>query len=252
MIPFGEKLSEIESKLLENAKKTKTVFPEETQMIETGLELMIKLTQFMNESVGVIWKRPNLVTNINLFARNRQLLLNAYLCWLNSSYGTQFVILRTILENNNLMRHFNDNYQDAFEWLSPEMQVRFAEDIRLKYGSSGKSNQTFSFPKITADIFDGGKQKVKKDILDFYGTLCNYTHPNFLGWQELFATTGQTVIILRTPIFQSNNAELSIAATLYLMQLSFKTFVETFKEYLDFKFELAKWQEKYMLLIRKY
>src|SRR3990170_2134587 len=136
MTMFGRKLVKIESKLLANAEKTKFVFPEETQTIEFGLELMTNLTRVMNDNVKSIWKKPNQVANFNLFARNRQLLLNAYLCALNSSYGTQFVVLRTVLENNNLMRFFNSDPKSAFEWLSSETQERFPSDVRSLYPCS--------------------------------------------------------------------------------------------------------------------
>ena len=108
MILFSSKLFEVESRLFDNIKKTKSIFPEETQKIEFGLALMRDLTQITQNAVDDYRTKPNLYANHNLFARNRQLLLNAYFCLLSSSYGTEFVILRTVLENNNLMRLFNN------------------------------------------------------------------------------------------------------------------------------------------------
>jgi hypothetical protein len=250
---FGFKLTDLESILFKNTKKTKSIFPDETQLIEFGLELMIRLTQITKDHIEDFWNEPNLVANYNLFARNRQLLLNAYICVLNSSYGTEFVILRTVLENNNLMRFFNKYPQHAFDWFSHEMQERFPEDIKSRYSISGRKNETFSFKPSTNNIFDVGKEKVKEGILDFYGQLCNYTHPNFLGWRELIGKQDETEFIFRAPQFSINNSENSIGITLYLMQLSFKTFVETFRNYLNgFVGELNYWQENYNKLIYRY
>ena len=103
-------------------------------LIELGLALMRDITQITEEASKEYPKKPNLYANHNLFSRNRQLLLNAYFCLLASSYGTEFVLLRTVLENNNLMRLFNKNHQLAFEWLPTEKQKRFTAEIQLSYG----------------------------------------------------------------------------------------------------------------------
>ena len=128
---FGAELSDIESRILENAKKNKAVFPDEIKQIEAGLTLIRNLTQITKEASKEYPDKPNYSTNHELFARNRQLLLNAYVSLLFSSYGTQFVILRTVLENNNLMRLFNKNPQYAFEWLPVNLQKRFTKQVQL-------------------------------------------------------------------------------------------------------------------------
>jgi len=171
MTLFGLELSEVENRLFNNIKKTKSTFPEETQIIEFGLALMRDLTQITQDAVNDYKTKPNLFANHNLFARNRQLLLNAYFCLLCSSYGTQFVILRTVLENNNLMRLFNKNPQFAFEWLSEDVQKRFSEETQLKYGKSKKkklevtlSNSTNNYATILIQTFwDGESLYVRKD-----------------------------------------------------------------------------------------
>lgn len=253
MILFGSKLSEVESRLFDNMEKTKSIFPEETQRIEFGLVLMRDLTQVTEDAVNDYRTRPNLYANHNLFARNRQLLLNAYFSLLSSSYGTQFVILRTVLENNNLMRLFNENPQYAFEWLSKEKQKQFPKEIQLKYGKSNIANKKINTDLRKRVFKEIGKKKVRIKIAEFHDELSNYTHPNFKGWQELVGRRGESEIILNMPRFLLNNAEKAVGITLYLMQLSFKTFVETFKDYVGgFADQLKEWQDNFNKLIVRY
>ncbi len=94
---FGSNLSEVENRIFENFKKTKSVFPEEICLIESGLALMFKLTSISKDVCKEYQNKPNFYTNHNLFVRNRQLLLQAYISCLSSSYGSEFVILRTVL-----------------------------------------------------------------------------------------------------------------------------------------------------------
>jgi len=55
------------------------------------------------------------------------------------------------------------------------------------------------------------------------------------------------------PRFILHNADKSIGITLYLMQLSFKAFVETFRDYLlPFALQLKGWQDNYNKLILRY
>jgi hypothetical protein len=254
MTLFGSKVSEIESRLFDNIEKTKSVFPEEIQRIEFGLVLMRDLTQVTKEAVDDYRTRPNLFANHNLFARNRQLLLNAYICLLSSSYGTQFVILRTALENNNLMRLFNKEPQYAFEWLSKERQNQFSRRTQLEYGKSGEANKLFKPSWVRKQVFNEVEnEKAGSGIEKFYGELSNYTHSNYRGWQELVGKRGGTEIILNIPRFLPSNADKATGIMLYLMQLSFKTFVETFKGYLGgFADQLEEWQENFNRLILRY
>lgn len=249
---FGLKLSEIESHLFKNIKKTKIAFPQETQSLECGLALMFDLTQAINETIGEMTK-PQLYTNMNLFARNRQLLLNAYFCFLCSNYGTQFVILRVVFENNNLMRLFKLHPQYAFEWLPSEKQKTFSPEIQLEYGKSGIKGKKFGTSGVMGEIFKNGKQNVEKRTKKTYDELCNYTHPNFKGWRELMGVRGGSEVVLNMPAFWEENALTAIGITLYMMQLSFKTFVETFRDYaFSFAVQINEWKNNNNNLILRY
>lgn len=253
MTLFGAKFTEVESHLFENLKKTKAIFPEETQILEHGLALMWNLTQVTYDAMKDFRTKPNFYANTNLFGRNRQLLFNAYFCMLCSNYGTQFVLLRTVLENNNLMRLFNINPKYAFEWLPKEKQKRFSLETQLKYDGSIEKKPFNPFCVMKDVLGEIKQKKVKENIAKLYGQLCNYTHPNFLGWQELMATQGENEILLPLPVFMDVNTEIVMGMTLYLTQLSFKTFVETFKDYtVGFDTQLAEWQSGFNKLIIKF
>jgi hypothetical protein len=257
MILFGYKLKVIELRLFDNLKKTKGVFPEETGHIEAGLELMRKLTTITKEASKEYPYKPNLYANHNLFARNRQLSLNAYTSLLFSSYGTEFVIIRTILENNNLMRLFNKNPQFAFELLPENLQKRFTEETRNKYGETGASEKYFDPKFVRAKVFgEQKKAKVRDDIDAYYSDLCNYTHPKFQGWKELiFIDDDEQEKIQNMPMFRDDTAELGVGVALFTMQATFKAIAETFRGYWNqdnLAFQLTEWQTKNLIILPKF
>jgi hypothetical protein len=254
MTLFSSTLSEVETQLFQNLKKTKAVFPEETRRIEWGLELMRDLTIITKNALTDYPDKPNFLANHNLFARNRQLFLNAYLSLLFSSYGTQFVILRTTLENSNLMRLFNKNPQLAFEWLPKSVQKQLSKKAQMKYTKTGKHDVTYHPTSVRDLLYEElGKANVKRDLKKFYDQLCNYTHPNYRGWRELVVQTGKTEGILNMPYFLAANSETGVGANIFLMQLSFKGFVDTFKDYLlGFAKQLEEWQSNYRKLLMRY
>jgi len=250
---FSATLSEVDKRLIDNLKTTKSVFPEEIAQIESGLALMFKLTTISKDVCKEYPSNPNLFTNHNLFARNRQLLLHAYISLLSASYGTEFVILRTVLENNNLMRLFNKNPENAFVWLSTEVQKRFTTETQAAYGKSGKHDEHFGPFPVVGKVFDNSeKDKVKHDWGRLYGQLCNYTHPNFMGWQELVQQKGEVEMIQRLPSFSPTNGETSVGLLLFIMQLTFKSYVETFRGHLlGFALELHSWQQQNKKILKK-
>ncbi len=218
---------------------------------------MRNLTNVTQEAVKEYQKKPNLYTNHNLFSRNRQLLLNAYTSLLFSSYGTEFVIVRTVLENNNLMRLFNKNSNYAFEWLPQSLQNRFSQETKAEFGKTGKFERRFGAGFVRNGVYDGrGKEKVKDDIDRFYSDLCNYTHPNFSGWKELvFRTPDSVEMISNMPRFRDDTAELGVGVVLFSIQTTFKAIVETFKGYWhgeDLAAQLWDWQEKNLIMLPKY
>jgi hypothetical protein len=54
-------------------------------------------------------------------------------------------------------------------------------------------------------------------------------------------------------IFLAANSETGVGANIFLMQLSFKGFVDTFKDYLlGFAKQLEEWQSNYRKLLMRY
>lgn len=249
---FGQKLRVMEGCFLINASNTKKVFPEETELIEFGLALMWNSNSVINQAKEDFETSPNLYANTNLFGRNRELLLNAYYSMLSSNYGTQTVVLRTVLENNNLMRLFNKEPRHAFEWLPKERQTKFSADVQNKYKGSAEKKE-FGAGFVRNGIYDEKKESLKKSVGNIYGVLCDYTHPNFLGWQEIFGMQGTNEVLLELPTFSVYNARENVKIQLFMMQSSFKAFFDTFKLYLSDLFnELDTWQREFNRLIPKY
>jgi len=253
MTLFGFRLSKLENHIYTNIKRTKLAFPEETKMMEYGLDLMFNLTREINGALKNN-EKPQLYANSNLFARNRQLLLNAYFCLNCSHYGTQVVILRTIMENNNLMRLFNLHPQYAYEWLPLNIQKQFSLETQSKYNKSGRADATFKFPWVRNIVFKKeGKEEVGKRIEKIYHELCDYTHPNFKGWRELMGLQAKKEVLLELPAFTPDNASELVGLTLYFMQMSFKTCVETFRQHLlSFVIHLHAFQNDFNKLMVRY
>jgi hypothetical protein len=64
---------------------------------------------------------------------------------------------------------------------------------------------------------------------------------------------GSIEVLLELPIFVAENTDNSLKVMLYLMQFSIKTFVETFKTYLDgYAGQLNEWQERWNKIMPKY
>ena len=252
MVLFSPQLHKVETRLIENTSKTKKLFPEETNLIEYGLALMWNLDSVVNEAKKDLETKPNVYANTNLFGRNREPLLNAYFCMLTSNYGTQSVILRTVLENNNLMRLFNKEPRNAYEWLPKEKQAGFLEEVQRKYAGSAEKKK-FGASCVRNAIFDEKKAGVKQTVIEIYDSLCDYTHPNFIGWQEIMGSKGNEEVLLDLPTLTGYNTEESMKIMLYMIQLSFKTFYDTFKGYITgYEDKLTTWQNEFHRIFERY
>jgi len=250
---LGTKLSDVESRLVKNAEKNRAVFPEEILQIESGLILLRDLTKITKEASKEYPNKPNYYANHELFARNRQLLLSAYVNLLFSAYGTNFVILRTVLENNNLMRLFNKNPKFAFWWFPRSIQKRFSKEVQSKFSKQVKERQTYKPGFVRKKIFDTvEKETLRDEIREFYSQLCDYTHPNYTGWKELTVQKEGVEMILNVPHFSLKESETAMGVYLFIMQGTLKGFVETFRDYLkEFASQLNTWQDRTRGLLQR-
>jgi len=171
-----------------------------------------------------------------------------------ATYGTQFVNLRVVLENNNLMRLFNFSHRQACAWLDKNKQNEFSLKIQSRFKKC-KSRKHFGPSSVLKKIHKKtGHINAKINTAKIYGQLCDYTHPNFLWWQELMGIQGSNEVLLDLPVFLGENTDNSLKVMLYLILYLFKTFVETFNIYIDVYTtdQLTEWQEKYNKIMPKY
>jgi hypothetical protein len=100
---------------------------------------------------------------------------------------------------------------------------------------------------------EGKEEEVGKRIEKIYHELCDYTHPNFQGWRELMGLQAKKEVLLELPAFTPDNASEMVGLTLYFMQMSFKTCVETFRQYLlGFVIDLGAFQKDFNKLMVRY
>jgi hypothetical protein len=117
----------------------------------------------------------------------------------------------------------------AFEWLSKERQMKFPLDIKKKYAGCKEIRE--HSPSMVREVIFKDKEVVKQSICNFYNCLCDYTHPNFSGWQEIMGKKGEQEVLVDLPTLSGENASEVMKLTLYLFQLSIKTFYDTFKPF---------------------
>ena len=69
----------------------------------------------------------------------------------------------------------------------------------------------------------------------FYWLLCDYSHPSFKGWYELFRKQNDGVFISSRPEFNADYASECIGLICFAIIQSVKAYVDAFKPWLDQK-----------------
>ena len=69
----------------------------------------------------------------------------------------------------------------------------------------------------------------------FYWLLCDYTHPSFKGWYELFRKQEEGVFISSRPEFNPDYSSECIGLICFVIIQSVKVYVDVFREWLDEK-----------------
>jgi hypothetical protein len=71
-----------------------------------------------------------------------------------------------------------------------------------------------------------------------------------MGWRELVIPENGVELILNMPRYEEKTAKLAVGLFLFSMNLTFKAYVQTFKDYLAvFYGQLKEWNDNYARLI---
>ena len=188
--------------------------------MEDVLDVLSDLTRIMEPVMKDSPQNPKYWANFDLFARSRVLLRSSYLCLITGNYGSALCLLRSVLENNELMLFFHLEPQEVHEWST---QPNWWKEKENKVGKL--RDRIFS---ILAEESD----KVRRVFDDLYGEMSEYTHPRFRGWKELKVKEGKIIKILRHPKYDQNTIESLLRKMIFITYQTFRAFEVTYNEYL--------------------
>ena len=199
-------------------KKTEDVFPEETMILRASTNFMRRLTQSSREALPHFDKHPNLRAIMELFCRNRELAHFSIVCMINAGYAETKILSRVSMENFLLMRLLVIRPDLASTWFVN------IEKFRCEWS-----------PKEVRKAVFNKKPERGSNYERFYWLLCDYTHPSFKGWFELFRRQNDGVFISSRPEFNPDYASECIGLICFAMIQSVKVYVDSFKPWMDQK-----------------
>jgi hypothetical protein len=196
--------------------QTEKVFPEEIIILRATTNFMRRLTKVANQALPYFDQQPSLRAVMELFCRNRELTHFSIVCIVNAGYSETKILSRVAIENFMLMRLFSAMPDVAHTWFSdPE---KFRKDWTPK-----KIRQTV-FSKVP-------KRATSYDA--FYWLLCDYSHPSFKGWYEIFKRQNERVLIGARPEFNAEYSSECIGLVSFVSLQSVKIYVDFFKAFFD-------------------
>ena len=217
---FSRRLQRLEKNMKEVLKRTRFAFSDTIYGIEEVLDVLSDLTRIMEQVMKDSPQNPKYWANFDLFARSRVLLRSSYLCLITGNYGSVLCLLRSVLENNELMLFFHLEPQEVHEWST---QPNWWKEKENKVGQL--RNRIFS-------ILAKENNKLKKVFDDLYGEMSEYTHPRFRGWKELKIREGKIVKIPRFPTYNQNTIESLLRKMIFITYQALRAFEVTYTEYL--------------------
>ena len=217
---FSRRLQRLEKSMKEVLKRTRFAFSDTIYGMEDVLDVLSDLTRIMEPVMKDSPQNPKYWANFDLFARSRVLLRSSYLCLITGNYGSALCLLRSVLENNELMLFFHLEPQEVHEWST---QPNWWKEKENKVGKL--RDRIFS---ILAEESD----KVRRVFDDLYGEMSEYTHPRFRGWKELKVKEGKIIKILRHPKYDQNTIESLLRKMIFITYQTFRAFEVTYNEYL--------------------
>ena len=198
-------------------KKTEQIFPEETMILRASTNLMRRLTKCSAKAVSYFESQPNLRAIMELFCRNRELSHFSIVCMVNAGYA-ETKISRVALENFLLMRLFQKKPELSILWLSNPKQFK----------------KKWSPEKVRKEVFIQKPERAL-NYAKFYWLLCDYTHPSFNGWYEIFKSINNQTCIGSRPEFNSDFSSESIGLICFSIIQSVKVYADAFRPWMEEK-----------------
>jgi hypothetical protein len=196
--------------------KTQKNFPEETIALLATTNFMRRITTVAHKTLPIFDEQPSLRAVMELFCRNRELAHFSIVCMLNAGYSETKILSRVAFENISLMRLFAIKPEVAITWFSDPDKFR----------------KEWKPQKIRKAVFS----KIPKHLAgydNFYWLLCDYTHPSFKGWFEIFKRQENRVSIGARPEFNSEYASECIGLIGFIALQSIEVYSRFFQNWLD-------------------
>ena len=193
--------------------ETQKTFPEETIALLATTNFMRRVTKVANKALPYFDKEPALRAVMELFCRNREIAHFSMVCMLNAGYSETKILSRAAFENLSVMRLLLLKPDVAEIWFSD------SEKFRRKWNPTEIRKAVFSrIPEQLAG-YD-----------NFYSLLCDYTHPSFKGWFEIFKRKTNSVFIGAKPELNSEYASECIGLIGFIALQSVDVYVKSFKD----------------------
>ena len=196
--------------------ETQKIFPEETTVLLATTNFMRRITKVANKTLPFFDKQPSLRAVMELFCRNRELAHFSVVCMLNAGYSETKILSRVAFENLSLMRLLAIRPEVASTW--------FSDPDKFRRQWTAKKIRKAVFSKIPEQLagYD-----------NFYWLLCDYTHPSFKGWFEIFKRQKNSVSIGDRPEFNSEYASECVGLIGFIVLQSVEVYSRFFQKWLD-------------------
>jgi hypothetical protein len=197
-------------------EQTQKIFPEEILILRASTNFMRRITKVADKALPYFDKQPILRAVMELFCRNRELTHFSIVCMVNAGYSETKILSRVAIENFLLMRLFAIRPDIADTWFSDPEKFR----------------KEWKPEKIRRTVFTNIPKRAT-NYETFYWLLCDYTHPSFKGWYEIFKRQNERVLIGARPEFNPDYSSECIGLICFVAIQSIKVYVDFFKKWLD-------------------
>jgi len=197
-------------------RQNEKIFPEETLILRATTNFMRRITKVADKAIPYFNKQQSLRAIMELFSRNRELAHFSIVCMVNAGYSETKILSRVAIENVLLMRLFAIRPDIADMW--------FSDPDKFRKEWQPKDIRKAVFAKVS---------RREKNYEKFYWLLCDYTHPSFKGWFEIFKRQKNGVVIGARPEFNPDYSSECIGLICFVAIQSIKVYLDFFKKWLD-------------------